>query len=54
MTVMVEEVEAVQNTLLPFDVHIELVKALNEKRPIDYSLADTTGKGVTVYGAPSS
>ena len=52
MTVMVEEVEAVQSTLLPFDVHVELVKALTKHRPMDYSLADTTGQGVTVYAAP--
>ena len=52
MRTMEEEVEAVRSVLLPFEVHVQLAKALTKKQPVDYSWADIDGKGVTVYATP--
>lgn len=47
-----EKLEAVQSVLLPFDVHVQVAKSLMTGAPLDYSLADTDGKGITFYSDP--
>ena len=44
-----KQTDAVKKTLLPDEAHVAFIKGYSESGTHDYSHADLTGKGVTIY-----